>query len=45
MNKKIIIGAREANWLLNTERAIREIKKFYFGKIEFKKLLQKGIKF
>jgi len=41
--KKIIIGARGSKLAIKyAERAIREIKKFYFGKIELKKITTKG---
>ncbi len=43
--KKIIIGARGSKLAIKyAERAIREIKKFYFGKIELKKIITKGDK-
>ena len=43
--KKIIIGARGSKLAIKyAERAIREIKKFYFGKIELKKITTKGDK-
>ena len=45
MNKKIIIGARGSKLAIKyAERAIREIKKYYFGKIELKKISTKGDK-
>ena len=45
MNKKIIIGARGSKLAIKyAERAIREIKKYYFGKIELKKIITKGDK-
>ena len=43
--KKIIVGARGSKLAVKyAERAIREIKKFYFGKIELKKIVTKGDK-
>ena len=43
--KKIIIGARGSKLAIKyAERAIKEIKKFYFGKIELKKITTKGDK-
>ena len=46
MNKKIIIGVRGSKLAIKYAKlAIREIKKFYHGKIELKKLLQRGIEF
>ena len=41
--KKIIIGARGSKLAIKyAELAIREIKKFYNGKIELKKIVTKG---
>ena len=43
--KKIIIGARGSKLAVKyAERAIREIRKFYTGKIELKKIITKGDK-
>ena len=43
--KKIIIGARGSKLAIKyAERAIREIRKFYAGKIELKKIITKGDK-
>ena len=43
--KKIIVGARGSKLAIKyAERAIREIKKFYVGKIELKKIVTKGDK-
>ena len=43
--KKITVGARGSKLAIKyAERAIREIKKYYFGKIELKKIVTKGDK-
>jgi len=43
--KKIIVGARGSKLAIKyAERAIRQIKKFYNGKIELKKIITKGDK-
>ena len=43
--KKIVIGARGSKLATKyAERAIREIKKFYSGKIELRKIITKGDK-
>ena len=45
MNKKIIIGTRGSKLAIKyAEFAIKEIKKFYNGKIELKKIVTKGDK-
>ena len=43
--KKIVIGARGSKLATKyAERAIKEIKKYYSGKIELKKIITKGDK-
>ena len=45
MNKKIIVGTRGSKLAIKyAERAIKEIKKYYFGKIELKIIITKGDK-